>query len=70
MSTKYKLLKDYKGFPKGAVITVAAPSRFRDMNKGYGELYVEPKPKAKPKTKSVASPPKDKMIKTSIKEKE
>ena len=44
MSVLYKLLKNYKGFAKGQIITVAAPSRFEDMNNGYGELYIEPVP--------------------------
>ncbi len=48
MSEKYILLKEYKGWAKGAVITVAAPSRLADMNAGYGERYVEPEPEVKP----------------------
>ena len=44
MAQLYKLIKDYNGFAKDAVITVASGSRLKDMNSGYGVLYVEPEP--------------------------
>ena len=39
----FKLLKDYKGFAKGAVISVSGPSRLHDMNAGYGMPYIDEK---------------------------
>ncbi len=77
MGIKYRLLRDYNGFAKGAIITVAGQHRFDDMNKGYGVPYVEPKPKVKPKSKvtsatveeekpkakEVDAPAKDKQVK-------
>ncbi len=72
MSEKYILLKDYKSWLKGTVITVAAPSRFADMNAGYGELYVEPKPEPKVKERKpdvkveVKTKPEPKTIKPKL----
>ncbi len=86
MSCKFKLLKDYNGFAKGSIITVAGQHRFADMNKGIGVPYVDPKPKAKPeikvtsatmevekpkaKAKEVDAPAKDKQVKKSERNKQ
>ena len=84
MSCKFKLLKDYDGFAKGSIITVAGQHRFADMNKGIGVPYVDPKPKAKPeikvtsatmeeekpKAKEVDAPAKDKQVKKSERNKQ
>ena len=35
----FKIVKPYKGFAVGQVISVSAPSRFDDMNNGFGVPY-------------------------------
>lgn len=50
----FKLLKDYKGFAEGAIISVASPDRFADMCAGYGEPCDDPNI-VKPKKKSAKS---------------
>lgn len=42
MSQLFKIIKPYPGFEVGAIITVASPTRFADMNRGFGEPYTPP----------------------------